>query len=267
MKIIITGLGKSGSTALYFKIRNSIDKATFCLFEPNNLLEISDASKNNNNILVKNLLVKDLGYSLADCYKDYDKKIYLVRDPRDNLVSRFIYGCAFNRMYHKERSEILNLLKIFQEKETKKKNTSMIKFCKIVDLNPESFLQRLISVQNFYKQNQDYFLVKYEDFISNKIADLEKFLHLKLVKDVKVDKQYSRIKRSKGSGSWRLWFTDEDVSFFKPLLKEYMQYFGYDINDWQINLFEKIPSEHCSKYFMRVLNEKRIQSNLKAISF
>lgn len=114
-----------------------------------------------------------------------------------------------------------------------------------------------------FTQEQNCFIFRYEDFVNDDVSELEKYLGFKLWGKSKVDNKLNRVVRTKNSGSWRNWFTQEDITYFKPLLSEYMTYFNYDNTDWKLNKNPVISPEHCSKYFRRVINEKAKNIGLK----
>jgi len=82
---------------------------------------------------------------------------------------------------------------------------------------------------SFYKTHSDYFILKYEDLVNNRLDDLDTYLGLRVTHEIDVvPHMVRRVIRTKQSGSWRDWFTEKDIRVLKPLLKEYMDMFNYD---------------------------------------
>src|SRR5438105_8372440 len=89
---------RSGTTALFSKLQSSMPPETVCLFEPAEYRP--DPEHRNRPVLAKVLMRlanprRGGGYDgwVADhaSFQHFDKKILLVRDPRDNLVSSMLY--------------------------------------------------------------------------------------------------------------------------------------------------------------------------------
>ena len=72
--------------------------------------------------------------------------------------------------------------------------------------------------------------------------------------DAEIPKSSGKAKviRKKAAGDWRHWFTEEDVSLFKPAYKDYMQLMDYDIDDWNLNENPVIHPEYSSAYMQNL---------------
>ncbi len=265
-KVLIIGIAKTGTTALFYSIKNSMPANTKCFFEPKKEINYSSIKKP---VLVKCLF--DLKFD-PKIIAQFDKVILIIRDPRDCMISTLLYSGSFrfNNYYtEKNKKEIIKSIEMLRKKEDNPYKISLISLLKqIFNQSEKETLTRMkkklttLIPKNIEKQS---FIIKYEDFVENKIEKLEKYLKLKLDKDVPVDNIFKRVVRTKGKSSWRNWFTEEDVKKFKPLFKEFMLHYGYDFGDWELNKSPKINPEHCSKYFLRILNEKRLKKKLKPI--
>jgi hypothetical protein len=92
----------------------------------------------------------------------------------------------------------------------------------------------------------------YEDFVKGLLAEAEEYLGFKLTGKAEVDPKYNRVERSKRAGNWRNWMTPDDVDFFKPVFTKFMDHFGYDIDDWELNNDPVIEPALSSEYVERV---------------
>ena len=87
MRVVVFGLGKTGTTALFFKLKQAMAADTHCLFEPRSFVPAPEPSAN---ILAKVLI----GYNRdvdPSGFLSFDRTVFLTRDPRDTLVSRVLY--------------------------------------------------------------------------------------------------------------------------------------------------------------------------------
>ncbi|MCB1150862.1 hypothetical protein KDK88_04905 [bacterium] len=99
MRILISGSPKTGTTGLFYKIRNSIQGKPRLLFEvtPPYQYEAGDEERG---VLAK--VVVNFGDPGLDSFACFDKKIAIVRDPRDTLVSRVLYGISYHSKYDRD---------------------------------------------------------------------------------------------------------------------------------------------------------------------
>jgi hypothetical protein len=294
-RILIVGLSKSGTTALFYKIKGSMPKGTTTFFEPKEDKQLFH--KLNNNICCKVLLKENLFFTKSTksffdkIYYIFDKKIFIVRDPRDNMISRMLYSGYFDLFAKNPERKLKNMIEILKNKEKYPNKISFIDTYKLLARNTNIF-EYLFNIRcyknrdflkmfkyffrgyytpiikeeyelrcdvpiKFIKEYPNYFIFKYEDMVDNiNVNYLEKFIGMKL-RNTSVDKIHLRVVRSKSYGAWRNWFTEEDIKFFKPILKGYMLKYGYDFNDWKLNAKPKILSKNSSDYYKKLINERR----------
>jgi hypothetical protein len=86
---------------------------------------------------------------------------------------------------------------------------------------------------------------------------LEKYLGFQVAGKAEVPEHFQRVVRTKGYGDWRNWFTEEDVDKYRKMISPWLEKYGYDANDWQLNPAPVIDASHCSEYFMRLVREQR----------
>lgn len=257
MKILIYGLPKTGTTGLYFLIKNSQNNEGCFLFEPD-YNTLSNALMNHDSLLVKTLV----GQRCEALFDKFDKKILIIRDPRDWVISSFLYSTALHKIYDNNLfiSVMLNLLS------KKQKDTLFISFQNLVKYEVKGqlpwkdniYLSDILfnNLINYHKQQQNtFFIFKYEDFIQRNLSQLEQYLGIKLIGSSDVSNDFKRVERTKNYGDWKKWFTPDDVEYFKPIFKEYMDYFGY--TDWELPVEQIISPSHGSTYVLRLVSEAR----------
>jgi hypothetical protein len=268
--ILIAGLAKTGTTALFFKISNSlavspeIAAKTTLLFEPTTY-----SGSQNNRVLSKIIIAPNSPFTLwgenrvsrwvdFQCFNDFSKKILLIRDPRDRLISGLLYSSQ-GLEFRSNPKAVESFISLLQKKEQNPRAVSVLELVQArinsQNLTLEEWKNTLCASLNFFLNfrltHPDYFNLKYEDFVDGKTADLEAFLGFPLIGAAEVQKSYDRVVRTKAYGDWKKWFTEEDIAFFKPLFQPFMRKFGYE-DSWDLPEHQVIVPQHGSDYIRRI---------------
>ena len=262
MKIIIAGLAKTGTTGLLYLIANSIGNKPKLLFEPKQCP--SDLEFKAGDVVAKVLIGSDLN---AASFSHFDKKVTIIRDPRDRMVSDLLYS-QFHQDYLIDEVRVGAVRELLEMKEL---NPGSISFKEIIETI--GHISRNVNAVARFKQSRvrkafaefdkyvsvisDSLIYRYEDFVSGKYLPLEKHLGLPISGAAEVPDSYKRVKRTQSYGDWRNWFTEEDVQEYRPMLMPGIEKYGYDPDDWALNVAPSIEREHCSGYFMRLVEEQR----------
>jgi hypothetical protein len=263
-KIVIFGQYKTGTTALFYKIKNSLPHNTKTLFEPDEY--VYETNDNNRFVLAKVILGKPEIVNYAT-FLNFDKKIYITRDPRDWVVSGTLFIIQQMPELYNNHENLSSILHLLQQKE---KTPADISLVQILDRIYEMLGLTLDASNNLIKSMHswlfdfelkldNYYRLKYEDFVVNNLRDLEEYLEIPLSGKQVVPAQHSHVIRTKYYGDWANWFTNEDIAFFKPLLDAYVKQYNYDDN-WDLNKTQVISPEHCSQYVERIV-AKRINES------
>ncbi len=266
-RVVIFGPYKSGTTGLFYKIKNSLSGTVRTLFEPRRYLrENGDAGSW---VLSKTILGAGEGPENVK-YSDFlafEKKIYLSRDPRDLMVSGILFIIQQEPSIYNNDERLVRILNLLRQKEADPKSISLCRlFERIVD---ESDLHSFRQVTEwlgfqyrwlveFENRLDDYCPVKYEDFVDGKLEGLEEYLGFPLTGEPHVDPVHDHVPRTLTYNNWKNWFLEEDVSFFKPFFDAYIERYGYP-DDWRPNDKQSIKPEHCSQYVVRTVNKRRAQ--------
>ena len=261
MKILIAGLAKTGTTGLLYLVASSIGNKPKLLFEPKACP--ADLESKSGDILAKVLIGS---YLNAASFSHFDKKITLVRDPRDRIISALLYS-QYHASYLLDDERVRVVRDILEQKEASPSNVSIWKILEVMGkmtgksnaaiLQQKAARTSLALFDDYVKTIPDGLLYRYEDFVCGKYSPLEKHLGIPLTGVAEVPKRVERVIRTKRSGGWRDWFTEEDVRAYRPLLAASLEKYGYDAEDWGLNATPFIPPEHCSAYFMRLVDEQR----------
>ncbi|MCA0893710.1 sulfotransferase family 2 domain-containing protein [Microbulbifer agarilyticus] len=273
MRVLICGLSKTGTTYLAEKVKRSLEsflgREVQEVFEPKNIEHTGGGllykHKAYQKISKSDEVVKILSDSgpsadtIISTQKYFDKKIMIVRDPRDRLISGTFY--RWHKGHNPDPEKFERCLRLTKHKENYPDD---IPFMFLYNQNPVFFSPGRADFGRSYRSaiklmndlDSDWHIVKYEDVVDEKLDGLGKYLGFSVVDNVSVSEGRSRVARSKSYGNWRNWFTSADVSYFKPVFKQYMEKNGYDFSDWKLNQVSELPSKEGSDYMLRIYGEE-----------
>ena len=270
MKIFILGVGKSGTTALVYKVAGGLPNCqAFSGGQPGKY--IGDYE----NAVYKHTYEERKGKSF-DLYREhlakehYDRKIWMARDPRDSAVSRMLY--RWHKGHRGNKKQFEAYFKLILKKEQDPRSVSFCEICRYTGRNEwprskEDVLKaerlRYHNMSEFVKAlGDDWFLFKYEDMVANNFSDLNAYLGFEVNQDAEVPVSTGKAKvvRKKATGDWRHWFTEADVKLFKPLYLPYLEIIGYDCNDWSISSEPIIEPQYSSGYIQNLQKRKNMDA-------
>ena len=282
MKILILGTGKSGTTALVYKVAEGLPNCrAFSGGLPGKY------TGDYENAVYKHTYHERKGKSF-DLYaehlqkENYNRKIWIARDPRDAAVSRMLY--RWHRGYSGNKKQFKAHLELVQKKEQNPRSIPFHVICRYAGHNgwpittEEVLEQEQIRYQNmsdFVKTlGEDWHLFTYENMVAKNFDDLNKYLGFNVGEEAEIPMSTKKAKvvRKKAVGDWRHWFTEEDVKLFKPAYLPYMELIGYECDDWTLSPNPVIESKYSSEYMKGLVRQKPLISwrNLKdrlALSF
>lgn len=261
MRTLIVGLAKTGTSALLYTIAQASPHATV-FFEP-------PASKLHN--LPEHAIAKVLFESqdetvLEEAAQFFDRKIILLRDPRDAFISRVLF--ALNN-----KPELLAnddwVKRFVSQVEAKQLQPAEHDFLSLDALYPpeisllaEAALNRGRRYLDFVARHQnEWEIIYYEDLIAGNLRGLKRYLGLPLQGNIELPTNLSHISRSKSSGQWRHWFTERDVEVLRPRCMEQLKAWGYD-TDWTLADTPTIAQEQATNYVKNLIETRRRHYNL-----
>jgi hypothetical protein len=265
MKIFILGTGKSGTTALVYKVAGGLPNChAFSGGQPGKY--IGDYE----NAVYKHTYEESKGKSF-ELYLNhlkevhYDRKIWMARDPRDVAVSRMLY--RWQKGNKGEKDQYRAHLNLILKKENDPRSVSFSEIYRYARFNNwplsleevfEEELLRYQRMQDFVKcLDKDWFFFTYEDMVAKNVAALNEYLGFKVLVDAQVPQSTGKAKviRKKSTGDWRHWFTEEDVTLLKPAYKAYMELTGYDCEDWNLVENPVIEPQYSSVYMKNLVRK------------
>lgn len=260
-RILIVGLPKSGTSILFYRVAKGLkNKREY--FEPKGIdslqavdyhLDICRKAKSNN----KNLVTKSLFYpgrdnQLLKIAEAYDKKIWIVRDPRDLILSTFFY--TWYKEHKPDPEKFEKALELVRKKEKMGDAFPMYKVLQL-SYQPRHFVQKFEQLADTLDAlPDDWFILKYEDFIQHRVQALNDYLGYEINTEASVASKFKRVSRTNAFGNWRRWFNEEDVAFFRPLFNPALERLGYDAEDWELTEMDQLPAEEGSAYMKKVFS-------------
>jgi len=272
-EILVMGLPKSATTGLYNDIVKALKPGVMGIFEPRDNRHIMDnarirqAMDNGVTLVVKLVCVDQYSESFNiirvpvpdyESFTGYEKKIFLVRDPRDNLISYMLY-MVVNSKFLIRRPQARQLVEIIEAKEGDPGSVSVREILQLMGmLNASDFIGLLNQWREFsirfLDKNDDFFCLKYEDYIFGNLNALEDYLGFKFKETNIVPANFSFVARTKKSGDWKNWFIEDDVEYFKPVLQPYIQKYGYS-SDWTLPDSPVINPVYGSRYVSMLIED------------
>jgi hypothetical protein len=272
MNVIVMGRAKTGTTIIAKTIQASLDNASF-LMEPKSLNKFLEPFEED---VVAKLIFEHWSsrpYSRLAILNNelgliFDKRIFIVRDPRDELISRMFYVVYGHLKEGKvDRQHLIPWLEMVKAKESKPRSISVCEMLalinKILGVNMSLAMNDTVNYYRFLaRHGRHSFLLRYENFMENKIQDLENYLGFALTQERDVGKRFNRTRRSAACNNWKTFFVASDLEQFKILHADDMKLIGFD--DWALSPVESLNPEHGSIYLERILDEalrRRLQSS------
>jgi hypothetical protein len=259
--IAILGQYKSGTTGLFYKIKNSLPLPVRTLFEPYEY--VPEPEDTRRGVLAKVILGLVDGAEAVryDTFLGFDKKLYLVRDPRDWLVS----GTLFLMQEIHEDRQLNPIMALLRRKEADPRNVSLLEiFDRILRAKPGRSLAQTMQwmtrqvqwLPEFESRLDDYCRIKYEDFVDGRIQEMEDYLGIPLLGSAEVSEEHDHVPRTQRYGDWKNWLVERDVEHFRPVFDAYIRRYGYS-TDWSVNDRPVVRPEFCSQYVERLVRKRR----------
>ncbi|MDX6767238.1 MAG: hypothetical protein SFU85_10660 [Candidatus Methylacidiphilales bacterium] len=266
-RVLIFGQGKSGSSALFHALREQTPfppGTTF--FEPS--LEIQAAFPKQGRLLAK-ILIKNIDSQQAwGGLATFNRRILLVRDPRDQLVSRMLYK-IWDVPAFRDDVAMGRWLDLLRRKETSPGSISLLELLReygswfgddweyLLRDNRRDYDRRCAIVEAV----GGFFVFRYEDFVDGRTEGLSAFLGIPIHNRVEVPQELARVRRTKQRGDWRHWFIPGDVDKLRPWLQKPLAE-HYPGSDWELSPAPHINPGHASGYVRRIVNERRALDGL-----
>jgi hypothetical protein len=265
MNILVIGKGKTGTTILSKSIQLSVPGATYHL-EPKAIgffLNRDHLTRENVVKMIYEHWDKTPRLREAIVYNElplkFDKVVAIVRDLRDEVISRLFYiavGLVQRGVEARDMDEWLELIK---QKEKHPQSISFLEMMRELNRIFGTEVPPLAPRDERYPKFLDRHatrmcVVKYEDFIEDKLDDLESYLGFELSNERHVG-EFHWTKRSATYNNWKRFFTNSDVEELRRLYDPILSRWGY--TDWDLDAHTTLNPEEYSGYVQRLLNNFR----------
>jgi hypothetical protein len=270
MKLAIVAPAKSGSTAIYNSCRAALsrDEACYSIFEPQMPWLISKLRNYDfSATFVTKIMASRVLASKSDFHMEwFDKRILLVRDVKDLMVSELLFRPMIDPLSFGEQA-LAEFVKMIEAKERDPGSISVLQLHKQADelgissLNWDIYraiLKRLVELRSKY----DFSVIHFEDYAAGDYSGLRQVLGRKVGPTDLSTSWVSHIQRKGKHGEWRNWFTAEDIEFTEAFFKEYNEAFGYEPVGAQELNDGRIDPEFGSQYVVRKSQTRREQAKL-----
>lgn len=259
MRCLIVGTAKTGTTALLYGVAQAMGAQTVVHMEE----RIAPRQPLPPQLAAKVILEHERADELAAFGAGFDRRVLLVRDPRDNLVSRLLYTAGTQRELLDDPAYLRTFATLLQRKQREPAKLPLLQLPPLG--RPSVFLSKTCAANRALAdfaataaaaEHGQWFILRYEDLVAGRLEALSAYLGVTVQGGASVAAEYQRVARTKGAGDWRHWFTDDDVVCFRPLLAPLMAALGYP-DDWTLAPAPQIAPEHSWQYFERLVRERR----------
>jgi len=257
MRVLILGQGKSGTTGLLYAIHDVLKRATgrqhTVIFEPPDLKTVGRFTRD---IVVKKLIgtINDHEHKLL---KQYKHIVWIERDPRDVVVSRFLYNFR-HRPLRNNPEQLKIMLDLLRKKES---DPLSVDFCELIETgkrfdgvdvieSTEIDQEKAEAVWNSFKKKP--VVVCYEDFVAGETSNIEKVFSAPINVHVEIPPPRNRVVRTKGAGDWQNWFTQKDTEQLKTRLR-CIAHTPDNWNSWKVSNNQNIDPAFSSQYIVELL--------------
>lgn len=261
--ILIIGAGKSGTSGLYASIKEGLEatltRSVTGLFEPHNATQIDAQSARP--LVAKMLLERFLATDRA-LLRKFDRRVLIVRDPRDCLVSRLLWQCVGFRGFD-TRAKVDEVIDLLRGKEADPQSISLSELYRRIGelggsttwLNSATKLSYL-PLRLTEDEVASVYRLHYEDFVDGNVEKLDDYLGFSSVHRAIPPKPYNVTFRSATSGDWRRWFTPEDADCFNTKARSKLRSLGYDVMPFEPSS-EPLPASKGSEYLLSHFRKRR----------
>ena len=259
--ILILGPGKSGTTALFFCLKKSAahhfgvefpDR-----FEPKTAADFDAFAAD---FGIAKMLLERFDRTTHEFLPRFDKRIFICRDPRDNVISRLVYYTG-TRLKFADGATRETIMQKFSAKQRNPDSISVVELFDVIAPligktgAAEGARKRAFSALGFRPpDNLPFFRLRYEDFVDGSLTEFQDYLGFEIRRDFQVPRRLQRVRRTETHGYWKSWFTEADHAYFVAERAEEMVRLGYtDLAPYRGS--KVISSKEISEYLERQLTQ------------
>jgi hypothetical protein len=265
LKVLVLGKAKTGTTIVAKTIQANLGHARLVM-EPKSAEELfRTCGRRSGNLVVKVIfehwaqLPKSRNALAHNELIAFDRVVYTVRDPRDELVSRLIYfAFPWSRRHPGRTEEIEDWLDLIRQKEH---NPASLSLMDLISRCETIFDTRFLPVMNLIRSYANFLdmraetslLVRYEDFLDGNLRRLEQHLGSSMLRTAK-ERPFRYTRRTASLNNWKSFLLAEDIEFIRGRYGEIIEKMGY--TDWSLEPAPSLKPEHYSEYIENLLAMK-----------
>lgn len=266
-QIAIFGQYKTGTTALFYKLLDAMPEKTRTYYEPKSC---TPPPKAHEPALAKVILALYEGSAAVDydAFLRFPKRILLLRDPRDRIVSGALFIIQQSPGIYDNPDAVARIVELLHRKEADPASMPIsVLLDEVLRLANGTSTDYVIDelarhhewIFEFEGRMGEHLQLKYEDFVAGRVSTLETFLDRSLDVSGQVDSAHSHVARTKGAGDWKNWFTAEDVDRFSNVCNTYLKRYGYPL-DWTTSQEPIVRPAHASEYVRRAIAKRKAET-------
>ncbi len=261
--VIIVGQGKSGTSKLTYVVNSGMPTNTEIHFEPKGIKGLPNIGMHKELLgklpmINKSLYGPNQSVKFGAISQLYDRKIWILRDPRDRVVSLMLY--RWFKGHNPDPVKYKKALDLVKRKEADPTSVNITQIWNLIyapGMYAVKLKEEYLKLDNILSNlDKTWHILSYENMIDGKLSDLNTYLGFDTSLDEEVPDKLNRVVRSKGYGNWKNWFTSEDVSFYQPILGDFISKYCPIIDDWTLNPKQEIDQSKGSQYMQKLFTGK-----------
>ena len=258
MNVLVLGLARTGTTVVSGAIARTVGAKRY-VSEPKSLQELDTAALARSGGVMVKLLFEHWhrqpnlrrGFVHNETELQFDRRVFLLRDPRDELISRmhFLIKPLIDSQAI-DSKVVSRWLEVFRRKEAAPAEMPVFRMMhELESLLGGLQLGDLGTGRGYYqfvfRTKADRHLLKYEDFIAGTTTELEHYIGKgPLVRTF--GSKYEHRLRTGTFDNWKSYFTPEDVEHYRSRFGSMLDRIGY--HDWALAPCAKLDPATGSNY-------------------
>ncbi len=270
MTILVTGMPKSGTTALLQAVSRGLPGARV----ETGRRPVPNPGRGAGGIVWKATFSAAKGRGVREFEQcstgvGWDRRIWILRDPRDVAISTLLF--FWNRGASEEPERFARQLAMIQAKEKDPASCSMLEIWRhgfsreAAEVTVETVVaqerERYDAATGFIKAHRDaWFFFAYDDLVEGRFDALSRYLGFEVAAvDADASHRTAKVMRRGGSGDWRHWFTPFDVKRLEGVYAPFLKAAQLDAEDWRLEAQPVLDPAYGSAHLLALRDRERLR--------